>query len=55
MSRDEAENVIKKIINEVGAVSAKDFGKVMPMAMKELKGKIDGKIVQEVVKILLGE
>jgi hypothetical protein len=55
MSREEAEGIVKKIIHEVGAVSAKDFGKVMPVAMKELKGKIDGKVVQEVVKQQLGE
>ena len=55
MSREEAEEIIKKIIHEIGAVSAKDFGKVMPLAMKELKGKIDGKAVQELVKKQLGE
>jgi uncharacterized protein YqeY len=55
MSREEAVDLVKKIIIEVGAVSAKDFGKVMPAAMKELKGKIDGKVVQEVVKQQLGE
>ena len=47
MSTEEAGEIIKKIINEIGAVSAKDFGKVMPLAMKELKGKIDGKVIQE--------
>ena len=55
MSREEARDMIKKIILEVGAVSGKDFGKVMPAAMKELKGKIDGKVVQEIVKEQLGE
>jgi uncharacterized protein len=55
MSREEAEDIVKKIIKEVEAVSAKDFGKVMPVAMKELKGKIDGKVVQEIVKQQLGE
>ena len=55
MSTEEAGNIIKKIINEIGAISAKDFGKVMPLAMKELKGKIDGKVVQELVKKQLGE
>jgi len=34
---------VKKIISEMAAVSAKDFGKVMPAVMKELKGKIDGR------------
>jgi uncharacterized protein YqeY len=55
MSREEAGDMVKKIIQEVGAVSGKDFGKVMPAAMKELKGKIDGKVVQEIVKEQLGE
>ncbi len=55
LSREEAVDIVKKIIIEVGAVSAKDFGKVMPVAMKELKGKIDGKAVHEVVKQQLGE
>ena len=55
MSREEAVDIVKKIVSETGAVSAKDFGKVMPAAMKELKGKIEGKVVQEIVRQLLGE
>jgi uncharacterized protein YqeY len=55
MNREEAADIIKKIIVEIGAVTAKDFGKVMPAAMKELKGKIDGKVVQEIVKEQIGE
>ena len=55
MSREEVEVIVKKIIGNIGATSSKDFSKVMPAAMKELKGKIDGKIVQEVVKQQLGE
>jgi len=54
MSREEAEAIVKNIVAQSKASSAKDFGKVMPLAMKELKGKIDGKIVQELVKQLLG-
>ena len=55
MSREEVEILVQKIIGNIGATSLKDFSKVMPIAMKELKGKIDGKIVQEVVKQQLGE
>ena len=55
ISIEEVVDIVKKIIVEVGAVSVKDFGKVMPAAMKELKGRIDGKVVQEVVKQQLGE
>ena len=50
LTREEAEKIIQKIIAESGAVSAKDFGKIMPLAMKELKGKFDGKLIQELVK-----
>jgi uncharacterized protein YqeY len=45
---------VKRIIGETGASSGKEFGKVMPLTMKGLKGKCDGKIVQETVKRLLG-
>ena len=55
MRREEVEVIVKKIIGDIGATSSKDFSKVMPVAMKELKGKIDGKVVQEVVKQQLGE
>lgn len=54
MSREEAEKIIKNIIAQVGAASIKDLGKVMPMVMKELKGKIEGSIIQEIVKTHLG-
>ena len=54
LSQDEAVAIIQRIIAETGASSAKDFGKVMPLAMKDLKGKFDGKLVQEIVKTKLG-
>ncbi|HJW28240.1 MAG TPA: GatB/YqeY domain-containing protein [Saprospiraceae bacterium] len=55
LSQEEIEQLVRRIIAEAGASGAKDFGKVMPLAMKELKGKADGKIVQETAKKLLGE
>jgi uncharacterized protein len=54
MSAEEAGAIILRIVAQTGASGAKDFGKVMPLAMKELKGKIDGKLVQEIVKAKLG-
>ncbi|MDJ0582378.1 GatB/YqeY domain-containing protein [Crocosphaera sp.] len=54
LSFEEIEAVIDKIIASVGASSPKDMGKVMGPAMKELKGKADGKQVQEIVKAKLG-
>ncbi len=53
LSADEVKEIVKKIVADVGATSDKDFGKVMGPVMKELKGKADGKIIQETVKSLL--
>ena len=50
MDPSDAEKIITRIISESGAVVSKDLGKVMPAVMKELKGKIDGKIINEIVK-----
>jgi len=54
LTREEAEAIIINAISELGAVTEKDFGKVMSASMKSLKGKIDGKIIQEIVKSKLG-
>ncbi len=53
LSTEEAAGIVAAVIQHVHASSAKDFGKVMSAAMKELKGKIDGKTVQELVKAQL--
>ncbi len=54
MSEEEAMEIVSKIIAGFGEVTQKDFGKVMGAAMKELKGKIDGKIIQDIVKSKIG-
>jgi hypothetical protein len=54
MSDDELKTALKDIIAKVGATSAKDMGKVMGTASKELAGKADGKKISEFVKSLLG-
>jgi uncharacterized protein len=53
LSDEEIVQVIDGIIAQVGAASAKDMGKVMGPAMQQLKGKADGKKVQEWVKARL--
>jgi len=55
LSAEEVAEIVKQAIAATGAVSQKDFGKVMPAVMKEVKGKADGKMVQETVKKFLGE
>ncbi len=54
LSEDDLKQVISKIIEQVGASSMKDMGKVMGMASKQLAGKADGKAISTVVKQLLG-
>jgi uncharacterized protein YqeY len=44
---------VKAIIAEVGAAGLQDANKVNPILMKEMKGKADGKLVQEVLKAQL--
>ena len=53
MSADELRVVIEKIINETGAASPADMGKVMGIANKQLAGKADGKTIASMVKDLL--
>lgn len=53
MSDDELSSALKEIITKVGATTAKDMGKVMGAASKELAGKADGKRISECVKSLL--
>ena len=54
MDAAELETFIKGIIEQTGASSMKDMGKVMGMASKQLAGKADGKTISNVVKALLG-
>ena len=50
VSDSELESIIDEIIANSGASSPKDLGKVMGPAMKQLKGKADGKKIQALVK-----
>jgi len=53
LSVEEVEAEVKKIADEIGAVSKTDFAKLMPASIKQLKGKADGKLVKEIVEKVL--
>jgi uncharacterized protein YqeY len=53
MSDEELTLAVKGIIEQTGASSMKDMGKVMGAATKELAGKADGKDIAAKVKALL--
>ena len=53
LSEEEVKTELKKIIEQVGAKTPQDMGKVMGVATKQLAGKADGKLISELVKRLL--
>jgi uncharacterized protein YqeY len=55
LSEEEIETEVKKIIAATGAKGKEDFSKVMPEAMKTLKGKADGNLVRKIVESLLSQ
>lgn len=55
MDETEIKNEVARLANEIGAKTKEDFSKLMPLVMKELKGKVDGKIVKLIIEKFLVE
>ena len=55
MTEAEIEVEVRAIISELGASGPQDMNKVMPAAMSRLKGRADGRTVNQVVTRLLSE
>ena len=53
MSRAEIEALATAVIAQVGATDSKNMGAVMGKLMPQVKGKADGRLVNEVVRQLL--
>lgn len=54
LSPDEVRGLIKKTAEEIGAQGMKDMGKLMKEVMPRLKGKAEGKLINDMVKEVLG-
>ena len=54
MGESDIKSIVKAVIDEVGATSMADMGKIMPEVMKRGKGLIDGKSAQKFVQELIG-
>jgi uncharacterized protein YqeY len=54
LSLEEIISIVKTLAEESGAKMKADFPKLMPLAIKALKGKADGKLVKEAVEKVLG-
>lgn len=55
LSPEELEKEISAIIEETGASSMKDMGRVMGIASKKLAGRADGKAISTLVKNMLNQ
>lgn len=53
LSEEELTAELKKIIEQTGATSAKEMGKVMGVASKALAGRADGRVISAKVRELL--
>jgi uncharacterized protein YqeY len=53
MNANELKAVLLEIIQQTGATTPADLGKVMGVASKQLAGKADGKAISALVKELL--
>lgn len=50
LSRDELDEIVKDAVQSTGASSMKDMGKIMQAVMPKVKGRADGKAVNEIAK-----
>lgn len=53
MSREEVEQLARAVVDELGITDAKGMGQIMARLMPQVKGKADGRLVNEVVRDLL--
>jgi uncharacterized protein YqeY len=54
LTTEEIIDKVKILADELGAKAKEDFPKLMPFAIRELKGKADGKAIKEAVEKVLG-
>jgi len=50
LGETEIKEIVEKVIQDTGAVNSRDMGKVMKVLMAELKGRADGKLVNQLVR-----
>jgi uncharacterized protein YqeY len=55
LSEGEVTQLAQDVIDEIGAQTPKDMGNVMKILMPRVQGRIDGKMVNQIVRSLLSE
>ena len=53
LREEQIEQLVREAVQEVGAVSKADMGKVMPVVMKKIGGQAEGRIVNRIVQEVL--
>ncbi|NTV89404.1 MAG: GatB/YqeY domain-containing protein [Clostridiales bacterium] len=54
LTEEELEVIVRQAVQDTGASTAKDTGKIMQAVMPQVKGRADGKMINQIVKKLLG-
>lgn len=53
LTEEELEEIVKEAVSKTNASSLKDMGKIMQEVMPKVKGRADGKMINEIAKRLL--
>ena len=54
LSEDELRAIVSEAVTKTGALSMRDIGKIMAVVMPQVKGRCDGRVVNAMIKELLG-
>ncbi len=53
LTDEQIQAIVRDVVQEVGAVSKADMGKVMPVVMKKISGQAEGRTVNRIVQEVL--
>lgn len=54
LTEEELEKIVRQAIQDTGATTVKDTGKIMQAVMPQVKGRTDGKMINIIVKKIIG-
>ncbi len=54
LTEEELEVIVRQAVQDTGATSVKDMGKIMQEVMPKVKGRADGKMINGIVKKIIG-
>lgn len=53
LTEEELEVIVRQAVKDTGASSSRDLGKIMQAVMPQVKGRADGKMINEIAKRIL--